>query len=111
MNGYLRWTNLDLERHDGLPLRNSMDPRSFAAFTHRVGLRHGAGALGFRHESPTDDQRSHSHSHDGIEPGCTAEALGDIARERGTERGADAAEGSDNALPEVEPSGALRYVG
>jgi len=26
-------------------------------------------------------------------------------------RGADAAEGSDNALPEVEPSGALRYVG
>src|SRR6266516_5203997 len=26
MNGYLRRTNLDLERHDGLPLRNSMDP-------------------------------------------------------------------------------------
>src|SRR6266487_3850750 len=104
MNGYLRWTNLDLERHDGLPLRNSMDPRTFAAF-HCVGLRHGARALGFRHESPTHGHRSHSHSHYGIEPGCTAKALGDIARERGAESGTDAAEGSDNALPEVEPSG------
>src|ERR671936_95534 len=101
MNGDLRWTNLDLERHDG----------TFAALTHCVGLRDGAGVLGFRHEQPTDDHRGHSHSHDGIEPGCAAKALGDIARECGAERGTDAAEGSDNALPEVEPSGALRYVG
>src|ERR1700730_4485259 len=98
------------ERRDVLPLQNSMDHRSPPSPpVPNSGMERGAP--GFRHENPTNSHRSQSHTHHRIEPGCSAEALGHVARDRGTDCGADAAEGSDNALPEVEPSGALRYVG
>src|SRR5215471_527063 len=111
MDGYLRWTNLDLERHGGFPLENCMDRRSLAAHSHWGGLRHGAGALGLRHERPTGDYRSQGHSQDEIKPGCTTEGLRHVARQRGADCGADAAEGSDDTLAEVVSSRALRYVG
>jgi hypothetical protein len=53
MDGDLRWTNPDLERHDQLPLQNSTDRLLFAAFTTLPSFGTQWG-LGFRHEGPTD---------------------------------------------------------
>src|SRR5215469_12876066 len=70
----------------------------------------GGGDLGFRHEDPADSHGKQRHPRHDIEPRRGTEALGYEARDCGTERRANAADGSDDALPEVEPSGTLRYV-
>src|SRR5208282_620256 len=96
-----------------LPLEYKIGaPRAAIPVLRLVALRiQSLGVARFRHQKPHRGEADKCDRGQSGESKRTAEMIADVAGERGAHRGADADEGADDSLPEVEVTAAAGQVG